>query len=432
MSTDNSVEIKWKKLTLTGPNTPGGALLRRFWQPVALSKEFPAGSAPRHHRIMSEDLALFRDDQGRPGLLGLRCPHRNADLSYGRAEDGGLRCPYHGWLFDVTGKCLEQPNVPLEHRRSEQIRQKAYPCIERGGIVWTYMGPGEPPEFPAYPFIDAPEGHVFAMQWHSACNYLQGVEGNIDPSHTSFLHRVTQQNEATHATMTGFKADTAPRLSVVETSFGLRLLAERTIDERGTVMLRSSNYLLPNAASANGSEAALGLGGCSILWHVPIDDTSHFRFEVVYHAKKALPIDEYEAGYRAEIDETGMRRRTLANRFLQDREEMNGRTFAGVGFSFPIHDLFVTESMGGISDHRTEHLTASDVAIGRARRELLRAIEQLEVGDDTQPRNRSSSLDDFVTFTAVIDKGTDIRQFAADLAKRGIYQHGAASSGTKL
>ncbi len=422
MMADDAAEARWKKLTLTGPKTPGGELLRRYWQPVALSKEFPPGSPPRHHRIMSEDLVLFRDDQGIAGLLGLRCPHRNADLSFGRAEDGGLRCPYHGWLFDVRGQCLDQPNIPLEHRSPEQIRQKAYPCIERGGIVWTYMGPGSPPELPAYPFLDAPEGHVYAMVWPSACNYLQGVEGNIDPSHTSFLHRISPPSGAQNPSMAGFKADTAPRLSVVDTSFGLRLLAERTIDEKGTVMLRSSNFILPNAASANGSEGALGLGGCSILWHVPIDDTSHIRFEIMYHAKKPLPIADYEAGRLKELDDNGVRIRTMANRYLQDREEMKRNTYAGVGYSFPIHDLFVTESMGGISDHRTEHLTVSDMAIGRARRELLRAIEQVEAGGEAPSQDRSGRFDDFVTFTAMIDKGTDVKQYASDMASRRIYE----------
>ena len=218
----------------------------------------------------------------------------------------------------------------------------------------------------------------------------------------------------------------APRLSVVETSFGLRLLAERTVDEKGTVMLRSSNYILPNAASASGSTSALHSGDVqyfgtfpSMTRHISVSKFFTTRTNV-YQSRHLRPSAERKWKSINHV-------RTMANRYLQDREEMNGQTFAGVGYSFPIHDLFVTNSMGAISDHRTEHLTVSDIAIARARRELLRAIEQVETGDDASIRARLSKLDDFVTFTAMIQKGTDIKQLAADMATRGIYRRAAAS-----
>ena len=136
-------------LTQTGPSTPGGDLLRRYWQPAALAEELPPGGAPLPVRILGEDLVLFRDDAGRPGLLGLHCSHRAADLSYGRVENGGLRCLYHGWLYDVRGRCLEQPGEPAGSTFKDRISHPAYPCQEAGGIVFTYMGPGEPPLLPA-------------------------------------------------------------------------------------------------------------------------------------------------------------------------------------------------------------------------------------------------------------------------------------------
>src|SRR4051812_43647372 len=142
-------------LTLTGPGTPGGEMLRRYWQPVALSKELPEGGAPLPIRIMSEDLVLFRDDSGEIGLLGIHCAHRGADLSYGRLEDGGLRCIYHGWLYDVTGRCLEQPGEPAGSTFHERIRQPAYPCVEQAGVIFAYLGPGDPPELPNYEFLTA-------------------------------------------------------------------------------------------------------------------------------------------------------------------------------------------------------------------------------------------------------------------------------------
>src|SRR5918998_4234543 len=150
-------------LTQTGPGTPGGDLMRRYWQPVALAEEQPAGGAPLPVRLLGEDLVLFRDEQGRPGLLGLHCPHRGADLSYGRLEDGGLRCLYHGWLFDVGGRCLEQAGEPAGSTFKDRVRQRAYPCQEAGDLIFAYLGPGTPPLLPAYSALQAPRSHRFVV-----------------------------------------------------------------------------------------------------------------------------------------------------------------------------------------------------------------------------------------------------------------------------
>ena len=144
-------------LTQTGPGTPCGELMRRYWQPAALSEELPAGGAPLPVKLLGEDLVLFRDDQGRPGLLDLHCPHRGADLSYGRLEDGGLRCIYHGWLFDLHGNCLDQPGEPDGGKHKDAAHLKAYPCKEHAGIIFGYLGPGEPPCLPGYEIFDVPD-----------------------------------------------------------------------------------------------------------------------------------------------------------------------------------------------------------------------------------------------------------------------------------
>src|SRR5204863_7649272 len=143
-------------LTRTGPGTPGGEMMRHYWHPAALSEELPPAGAPLPIRLLGENLVLFRDDQGRPGLIGLHCSHRGADLSYGRLEDGGLRCIYHGWLYNREGRCLEQPGEPAGSIFHEKIRHTAYPCIERNGAIFAYLGPGEAPEFPNYEFLTAP------------------------------------------------------------------------------------------------------------------------------------------------------------------------------------------------------------------------------------------------------------------------------------
>src|SRR5437660_1051052 len=156
-------------ITLTGPGTPCGALMRCYWHPIALSDELLPGAAPMPVKILGEDLVLFRDDRGRPGLLGLYCSHRCADLSYGRIEDGGLRCLYHGWLYDINGRCLEQPAEPAESQYKDEIRHLAYPLIERAGLLFAYMGGGEPPLLPDYEFLTATPDHRYLQKTFMEC-----------------------------------------------------------------------------------------------------------------------------------------------------------------------------------------------------------------------------------------------------------------------
>src|SRR5262249_12064570 len=157
-------------LTQTGPGTPGGGMMRHYWHPIALSDELPPGGAPNPVRLFGEDLVLFRDNAGRAGLLGLACSHRCADLSYGRIEGGGLRCLCHGWLYDVNGRCLEMPAEPPSSRYKDEIRHLAYPCIERAGLIFAYMGGGEPPLFPEYEFLEADAAHRHLQKMILDCN----------------------------------------------------------------------------------------------------------------------------------------------------------------------------------------------------------------------------------------------------------------------
>ncbi len=172
-------------LTQTDAGTPCGELMRRYWQPVALAEELPAGGAPLPVRLLGEDLVLFRssiplppvgrgeDEGANIGLLGLHCSHRRADLSYGRVEDGGLRCIYHGWLYDAQGRCLEQPGEPAGSTFNEKIQHRAYPCVEMGGLVLAYLGQGEPPAVQGFEFLRAPEEYRHATKVYHECNYLQ-------------------------------------------------------------------------------------------------------------------------------------------------------------------------------------------------------------------------------------------------------------------
>jgi phthalate 4,5-dioxygenase oxygenase subunit len=411
----------------TGPGTPGGNLLRRYWQPIAISRFLAPGSPPQAIRILGEDLVLFRDENGNPGLLALRCAHRQADLSYGRIENGGLRCIYHGWLWDVAGRCLEQPAEPEKGKHREAVRQKSYPLIERGGGIWAYMGPGKAPVFPDYPALAVPDEHRFTWRWHSACNYLQGNEGNIDPVHLSYLHgfdpSLAKQDGAlrTAVSQSIFSADLAPKLAVRETHFGLRLFSERHIPQR---QLRITNLIMPNGCAIGGSEQQFGRGGHSMFWHVPIDDESHWRFEFIFHSKAKIPREEFEAHYRQEADEHGIPHRRAENRFLQDRAMM-ARSYIGMGRVFPAHDLFVTESMGAIVDRDAEHLAGSDVAIARARRMLSQASADVAAGKDPVGVNRDPAKNDYrdlLVISETVDESAELDDIASSLAAQDIYQ----------
>ena len=182
-------------ITRIGPGTPAGMLMRRYWQPAALVEELSGNRPVKPLRLFGENLVLFKDENGRYGLLDRHCPHRGTDLAFGRLENGGLRCAFHGWLFDVDGQCLETPAEPDGSPLCANIKQKAYPVVERAGFCATYMGPGEPPALPHFDCFVAPDSHTFAFKGMIDCNWLQSLEVGIDPAHTSFLHRFFQDED---------------------------------------------------------------------------------------------------------------------------------------------------------------------------------------------------------------------------------------------
>jgi len=184
-----------QRITQTARDTPAGDLLRRYWQPAALVDELVGDRPAVPVELLGEQLVLFRDEQGDYGLVGRQCPHRGADLKFGRLEDGGIRCPFHGWLFDKFGKCLDQPAEPVNSNFHTKISHTAYPCVERSGIVFAYLGPGDPPPVPTFDCFVAPENFTFAFKGHIDANWLQALEVGIDPAHASFLHRFFEDKD---------------------------------------------------------------------------------------------------------------------------------------------------------------------------------------------------------------------------------------------
>jgi phenylpropionate dioxygenase-like ring-hydroxylating dioxygenase large terminal subunit len=406
-------------LSQTGPGTPCGDLLRRYWQPVALSEELKA-DAPLPVTLMGEELVIFRDDQGRVGVLDAHCCHRGADLSYGRLEDGGLRCIYHGWLYDVRGKILEQPGEPYKGEHRHSFSQPSFPCQEIGGIILAYLGPGEPPLLPQYEFWQVPHNQRFVSKIHHQCNYLQSNEGNIDPVHLSFLHRNLEDSERDRRRRVAgaelspnalYGADLAPRIEVEPTDFGLRIFTVRAVDEE-KIYFRTSNFVMPNFSTFPGQTAGEGY---SVNWHVPIDDTSHWKFVVVFSRKQTLDQEVILRG-RDELTADYRMKRNKANRYLQDRGSMKTQSFSGIGHAFQAQDACVIEGAGAIQDRTKEHLVTSDKAIVAARKLLLKGIQDVKQGHDPLHVVRDPSKNEFshiAVISEVTAKSANIQEVVA-------------------
>jgi phthalate 4,5-dioxygenase oxygenase subunit len=405
-------------LTRVGRGAPAGELLRRYWQPVALSEELPSGGAPLPVKILGEDLVLFRDSQGRPGLLGIHCSHRGTNLSYGRVEDGGLRCLYHGWLYDISGRCLEQPGEPGCGEHRDAIHHPAYPCEEKGGAIFTYLGPGKAPLVPDYEFLSVPPDNRFVAKIYHECNYQQANEGNIDPVHLSYLHRFfevrpdrytgVRNTEESHYSLV--ERDVAPTIDVELTDFGVRIFTTRR-QPGDNVYLRVSYFILPNLSAFPGQT---GGEGYSVNWHVPIDDTHHWKYTFVFSRGAALDKAMIQRA-RSELTPDFHLVRNRANRFMQDREEMKTKTFSGMGYGFQAHDLFATSSQGEVQNRTDEHVVSSDKAIIAARKLMVRAIRDMQDGGEPPHVVRDPEKNRFPHLQVISDLipgDTDIKQHA--------------------
>ena len=377
-------------------------MLRHYWQPVAMASEVEPGSAPHPVKIMGENLVLFRDDSARLGLLGLNCAHRGADLSYGRIEDGGLRCLYHGWLYDVEGRCLEQPSEPEGSHFSDKVRQTAYPVMEKAGVIFGYLGPGDPPILPAYEALEVADDHRWVAKYYHDCNYLQANEGNQDPSHPMFLHGFLEGDKGTKLADEHPKEDHVFRpagrvaripiaIDAEETDYGVRSWAMRR-SPAGSHAAVLGNFVMPNLCAVQGGPGPLG-DGYLIYWHVPIDDYTHYRYAIAF--KRSGVLDPALGARRDDmLDEHFRFPQNPSNRYMQNREEMVGGTFAGFGTVFVVGDHWVTESAGPIQDRTVEHLGAADREITLARRMLLRAVRDVQEGNDPAHVIRSDQQND--------------------------------------
>ncbi len=377
-------------ITRTGPGTAAGKLMRCYWQPAALVDELAGNRPVKPVRLLGENLVIFRDQESRYGLLARACPHRGTDLAYGRLEDGGLRCAFHGWLFDVHGQCLETPAEPEGSLLCRNIRQTAYPVVEKSGILFAYLGPGEPPAFPQFDCFTAPASHTFAFKGLIECNWLQSLEVGIDPAHTSFLHRFFHDEDSASGYGKLFRDRSIdsdmpmtqimrefprPRIEVEPTDYGLRIATLRRISEAHT-HVRVTNLVFPHAfVIPMSSEMTI------TQWHVPIDDSKHYWYAIF--TSFGAPVDKQEMRRQRQELYTlpdYVPRKNKSNQYGFDPDEQAHLTFTGMGTDINVHDQWACESMGAIQDRTQEHLGQSDKAISAYRRLLRDAIATAAAG----------------------------------------------------
>jgi len=378
-------------VTQTGPGAPMGELFRRYWIPALLAEELPANdAAPVRVKLLSERLVAFRDSKGRYGLIDEFCPHRGASLWFGRNEECGLRCPYHGWKFDVTGQCIEVPSEPEASGFARKIKLKSYPLVERGGVLWTYMGaPEHRPPLPEWEFATVPAEQSFVSKRFQECNWLQAMEGGIDSSHVSFLHRGNLESDPLFKGAKGNIyniSDLKPVFEVVESAGGLYIGARRTA-EKGNYYWRITQWVMPSFTMVPPR------GGHSVHGHfwIPIDDENCWAWSYDYHPTRKLTDAEREAMkqgkgiHAAVIPGTYRPRANKDNDYLIDREaQRRGDTYSGVE-GIAMQDASLQESMGPIVDRTKENLVSTDNGIIMARHRLIRAAKALAEKSITPP-----------------------------------------------
>ncbi len=402
-------------ICLTGPGTPMGDTVRRYWIPALLSTELPeADGAPVEVRLLSEDLVAFRDTSGRVGLVQWWCPHRGTPLWMGRNEENGLRCLYHGWKFDVEGRCVDQMNEPEAGQFKEKIKLVSYPTVEMGDIVWAYMGPPEhrPPE-PKFEFTQVPESHRMVSKVIQECNWVQAVEGGIDPAHARALHGAIKDGADSGWGLppsSPFMMASAGRYYVEHTDYGHRFWEVCKMRE-GENHVMAHHFVMPWTqirANTTGDHMVPG------HFYVPIDDDNCMVWNWVY-AINGEPLSEGTRWYEdnasgngpAHVDQTTFKSfPNRDNKWGLDREAQRTVSFSGVK-GINVQDRLVQEAVGPIVDRSRENLGQSDLPIIGVRKKMMEGVAL--VADGADPAGIGPSYYELRAFEKVYPSETDWR-----------------------
>ncbi|HEV2570829.1 MAG TPA: Rieske 2Fe-2S domain-containing protein [Beijerinckiaceae bacterium] len=377
-----------ERLTRVGAGTPGGDMMRRYWQPILLETEITeVDGPPVRVRLLGQDLIAFRDSDGKVGLLDAYCPHRRAPLFFGRNEECGLRCVYHGWKFNRNGDCVDMPSEPEGTPLQARVKIAAYPTYEGGGLVWAYLGPKDKmPPPPSYEWMRAPATHRFVSKTFQNSNYLQGLEGGLDTAHVGFLH-TDERNPVTSLSA----RDRQPRLGVDVTDYGYYYTSHRRIAPEQHY-IRIYQYIMPaqqmrpSVVQSYGKRQDMP----TIDGHIwaPIDDEHTFVYNIIYSFDPATPLDPHEVaaeeaffgrGPDDYIPGTFHLKRNAGNDYLVDRALQKQGNFSGIT-GINTQDMALQECMGPIVDRSKEFLGTTDRAIVTMRRLMLEAISTVEQG----------------------------------------------------
>jgi len=412
-------------LTRIGPGTAMGNLLRQYWIPALTSSELvERDGAPLRVRLLGEDLIAFRATSGKVGLVAESCPHRTASLFFGRNEEEGIRCAYHGWKFDVNGRCVDMPNEAPQCRFADKVRLRAYPCQERNGVIWTYMGPASTlPPLPGFEWNLAPDNIPFLWRNYRACNWVQALEGDIDSSHINYLHKTLEGDD--HSTVPGRElpgytkkqlpmvhGDGSPELEVRDTEFGVIYGAKRALAD-GSAYWRVHPFLFPFHTMVGGGvhEDEVSFNGKA--W-VPMDDHQTLVLEWQFRPGKPWTEEEREQlmkvrnpwGFQPASSEAAGAWKPKANASNDYFMDRSSKLFCGI-LSNPLQDAAIQESMGAICDRTHEHLGPADAMIIRVRRRLMHAALKLQDHHQVPPGVGQPELFRLRPVGAILPEGAD-------------------------
>ncbi len=399
-------------------DAPMGQMMRRYWIAACLSEEIAEPDCdPVRVRLFGEDLVAFRDSDGRVGLLEEACPHRRASLFYGRNEECGLRCLYHGWKFDVEGNTLEMSSEPAGTGLAEKVKHKAYPVLEWGGFVWTYMGPADSkPEFlPPY-FAPTPTTRVSVVKVHVGCNWAQGLEGAIDSAHSSSLHSTDMppamvgRSTATGTAWQRPSTDKSPRLQVQATEYGFKYAAiRRPIKDAATHdYVRITHFVAPHHVLIPPNDVYN-----VAQMNVPADDENHVLYLIAWSETGGVDQESWRQFTAMQLGrDLDSKYRRINNReknYGQDRQAMKLGNFTGIR-GFPHQDIAMWETMGSIAHRDQERLAASDLAVVEFRRGMVAFVKAFIEG--AAPPASAPDQDGRASlraFEGIVSKETDWR-----------------------
>jgi len=380
-------------VTRTDKGTPTGELFRRFWLPVALSEEIPVPDCPPARvRVLGEDLVAFRDSEGKVGLMEAYCPHRGAPLFFGRNEENGLRCVYHGWKFNIDGNCLDIPNTPEGESFRDKVQVLTYPAVDAGGMIFAYLGPPEKkPPLPGFGFFGLPSNHFAAWKIVSECNYLQSLEGGFDASHGAFLHSNLNPFDNPRARILGSlqqgNARVVGQYALAEpTDYGAFGATMRPSPDNTQTQVGTSQFVLPCFVPGNSGGGKMNLG--YFRARIPVDDNNSMVYRCWWDEEAPLTQEYLNSMRNGEffvpemIPGTFKPKANRDNDYGVDRFMQKNYNFTGIK-EFNLQDVAVIEDQrGSIMDRSQEKLVHADSMIIQVRRAIINAARELAEGKE--------------------------------------------------